>query len=175
MILTNQQIQSLLNEQGIYDCRLMRQRFASKILDQNVSPLGDIFCFEAPVIIGPVSFNNAIVVAGELPNTDSFGGICFQRLYATLLGSLLSSITGENYFVNQSSMFVGDMQASLSFINQVKDAVVFHLVLPIETDVKEFHQLKLKEAELEQVKASIVDSFHFLTRSIFVETRRDAF
>lgn len=175
MILTSQQIQSLLNEQGIYDCRLMRQRFAAKILDDNVSPLGDIFCFDSPTVIGPVVFKNALVIAGEIPNTDSFGGICFQRLYATLLGSLLSSMTSENYFVNQSSMFVGDLQASLSFSNQVKDSVVFHIVLPTETDIKEFHQLKLKEAELEQFKASIVDSFHFLTKSIFTETRRDAF
>ena len=175
MILNNEQIEPLLNEQGFYDCKLVQQRFALKILGESVSPLGDVLCFEAPVLIGPLAIQRALVLAVELPSTDLFGGVCFQRLYATMLGSLLSTIGGKNCFVDESCIFAEDTQASLSMLNKIKDSIVFHIVFPMETDREEFCKLDLRGHELEEFKFNAIESFKHLTKSIFIETRRDAF
>lgn len=175
MILNEEQIQPLLNEQGLYDCKLVQQRFALKILGEGVSPLGDVLCFESPVLIGPLAIQRALVLAVELPNTDLFGGVCFQRLYATMLGSLLSITAGKNCFVDESCIFADGIQASLSMLNKIKDSVVFHIVLPMETDREEFCKLDLEGQQLEEFKFNAVESFKHLTKSIFIETRRDAF
>ena len=175
MLLNENQIQSLLNEQGFYDCRLIQQRFALKILGEDVSPLGDVLCFESPVLIGPLALQRALVLAVELPSTDLFGGVCFQRLYATMLGSLLSITAGKNCFVDESCIFAGDTQASLSMLNKIKDSIVFHIVLPMETDREEFYKLDLEGQHLEEFKYNAVKSFKHLTKSIFIETRRDTF
>lgn len=175
MNLNNEQIESLLNEQGFYDCKLVQQRFALKILGESVSPLGDALCFEAPVLIGPLALQRALVLAIELPSTDLFGGVCFQRLYATMLGSLLSTIGGKNCFVDESCIFAEDTQASLSMLNKIKDSIVFHIVFPMETDREEFCKLDLRGQQLEEFKFNAIESFKHLTKSIFIETRRDAF
>lgn len=175
MILNNEQIEPLLNEQGFYDCKLVQQRFALKILGESVSPLGDVLCFEAPVLIGPLAIQRALIFAIELPSTDLFGGVCFQRLYATMLGSLLSVINGKNCFVDESCIFAEDIQASLSMLNQIKDSIVFHIVFPMETDREEFCKLDLRGQQLEEFKFNAIESFKHLTKSIFIETRRDAF
>lgn len=175
MILSSEQIQPLLNDQGLYDCKLVQQRFALKLLGENVSPLGDILCFESPVLIGPLVLQKALVLAVELPSTDLFGGVCFQRLYATMLGSLLSTIGGKNCFVDESCIFAENLQASLSMLNKIKDSVVFHIVFPIDTDREEFCKLDLKDQLLEDFKFNAIESFKHLTKSIFIETRRDTF
>ena len=175
MILTNEQIRPLLNDQGFYDCRLVQQRFALKIIGESVSPLGDVLCFEAPVLIGPLALQRALVLAVELPSTDLFGGVCFQRLYATMLGSLLSTIGGKNCFVDESCIFAEGVQASLCMLNNIKDSIVFQIVFPMETDREELCKLDLRNERLEEFKFNAIESFKHLTKSIFIETRRDTF
>ena len=176
MILTDEQITYLTDEKGIYDCKLVTQQFAYKILRDQVSPLGDIFCFNAPTIIGPLRITNALVIAGELPNTNMFGAVCFQRLYATQLGSLLSVITGKECYVDDSCIFADGLQASLTILNKIKDSAVFHVVFPVAMSEhrSRFFQLELGQHDAD-FKHNAIESFKHLTRSICVETCRDNF
>lgn len=175
MILTDEQTKQIINEDGIYDCRLVQQRFANKILRNDVSPLGDVFCFVAPTVIGPMAINKALVVAAELPNTELFGGVCFLRLYATQLGSLISVMAGKECFVDESCIFADGNQASLSIINKIKDSVLFHIVFALESDHDMISKLDLDDQKLEEFKFNAIESFNHLTKSIFAETRRDSF
>ena len=85
------------------------------------------------------------------------------------------SLFGKNCFVDESCIFADNIQASLSMLNKIKDSIVFHIVLPMETDREEFCKLDLRGQQLEEFKFNAVESFKHLTKSIFIETRRDAF
>lgn len=176
MILEKEHIDTITNEQGVYDCRLITQQFAYKILGDQVSPLGNIFCFDVPVQIGPLFIDEALVLAGELPNTNMFGAVCFQRLYATQLGSLLSVLTGKDYYVDDSSLFIDIQQASLAISNKIKDSVVFHMMFPLSmsTNSERFSKLELVDL-LSDFKHNAIESFKYMTKTIFVETCRDNF
>lgn len=168
---------NLLTEDGLYDCCLAQQRFAYKLFHNSVSSSGDVVLFNAPTKIGPLVFKNALIVVAELPNTEVFGGACFARLYAAQIGSMLTAMTNKECVIDESCVFVDEKQASLSMINQVKDSIMLHLIFPLEegnTD-KTFHLLDLDPEKMLDLEISIVESFRQLTRSIFIETRRDNF
>lgn len=175
MILNDEYIKQIVNDQGVYDCNLVQQRFANKILRNEVSPLGDAFCFVVPTVIGPLAINKALVIAVELPNTELFGGVCFLRLYATQLGSLISVMTGKECFVDESCIFADGHQASISILNKIKDSVLFHIVFALESEHGMLCKLDLDDQKLKEFKFNAVESFNHLTKSIFVETRRDSF
>lgn len=175
MILTKEQLanEHMLIDNEIYDYRLTQQRFAYKLFRDNVSPHGDIICFKSPSKIGALILEDSLVLAAELPNTNIFGGTCFLRLYSAQLGSLLNVITGKEAYVDESSIFVDDKQASLTMINQVKDSVVFHIIFPIETNQEIFHKFSLVDNDLDAFQINAIESFKHATKSIFLETRRD--
>jgi hypothetical protein len=175
MILDNQQTKSLLDEDGTYQYSLIRQRFASLFFGEEVSPIGNVIVFEAKSGSGPLCFNKALIVAAELPNSSIFAGVCFQRLYATQLGSLLSMITGKQCFVDESCIFADGLQSSIALTSKFKDSVLFHIIFPIKTDRKEFFDFSLKEEDMQTFKVNAVESFKHLSKSIFLETQRDNF
>lgn len=175
MILNGQQIQTITNQDEIYQCSLINCKFAHLFFGEDTSPLGNVIVFESKTEIGSLILENALVICGELPNTSMFGGVCFQRLYATQLGSLLSVITGKQCFVDESCIFADGVQASLSVTNKVKDSVAFHIIFPIESAREDLCNLALKEEDMNAFKENAIEAFKFLTKSIFLETQRDNF
>jgi hypothetical protein len=175
MILNEQHIQSITNEDGVYQCCLINRRFAHLYFGEDTSPIGNVIVFESKTEIGSLILENALIICGELPNISMFGGVCFQRLYATQLGSLLSVITGKEYFVDESCIFTDGVQASLSITNRVKDSVAFHIIFPIESVKEELYSLILKEEDMNTLKENAIEAFKHLIKSIFLETQRDNF
>lgn len=175
MILDIQQTKSLLDENGTYQYSLIRQRFAHLFFSEDISPIGNVIVFEAKAGTGSLCFEKALVVAAELPNSSIFAGVCFQRLYATQLGSLLSMITGKQCFVDESCIFADGLQSSIALTSKFKDSVLFHIIFPIKTDRKEFYDFSLKEEDMQTFKVNAVESFKHLTKSIFLESQRDNF
>lgn len=175
MILTNEQINAITNENGLYEWSFVNRRFSHLFFNENISPIGNIIAFEAKAELGPVHFNKALILCGEIINTSMFGGVCFQRLYSTQLGSLLSVITGKRCIVDASTIIANEIQATIAITNRVNDSVVFHIVFPIETSNKDFDELNLSEKDMTDFKINAVESFKHLTKSIFVETQYDNF
>jgi len=174
MILDDQQTQQLTNN-GTYECAFTKQRFAVNVFD-DPSPLGDIIVFEAPLAIGPIKFDKSLVLCGELPNTNIFGGVCFQRLYSAQVGSILSQLLEKPCYVNENCLFVEEKQTSITVVNQVKTSVLFHIFFPItvsENGDQGLFELKLENKKLEEFKQHCINCFYQLTKSLFVETQRD--
>ena len=177
MILSKEQTAQLTDEEGVYDCKLVAQQFAYKLIRENVSPLGDVFCFTSPARIGPLGLEEAVILAGELPNTDMFGATCFLRLYSTQLGSLLSVLTGKESYVEDSCIFVEGKQSSLTILNKIKDSVVFHIVFPVlcYAEGVDLQTLDLETPTMNDFKVNAIECFKHMVKSIFIETRRDNF
>lgn len=177
MILDETQTKSLLTASGVYDGRLLTQQFAYKYYESNISPLGNIVGFVSPTKIGPVGMEEAFILAGEIQNLNAFGTCCFQRLYATQIGSLLSIMIGKDFYVDENSILCEDKQVCITLTNKVKDAGVFHMVFPIKVCVdfeSVISNIDLGERFAEFQKECIA-SFDYLINNIFVGSCRDNF
>lgn len=177
MILTKEQTAQITNNEGVYEGGLITCQFAYKLLGDQVHPLGSIVCFNSPLYLGPLTIEEAVVFVAELPNTNSFGGVCFQRLYATMIGSLLTVLTGKEYYVEDSCIFCDGLQMSISIVNTVKDSVILHMIFPfiMYNTYDKFGKIELDPQLLLDFKNNAIESFKHLTKSIFIETRRDNF
>lgn len=177
MILNQQQLATFLREDGAYDCSLIKQLFSYKLIRDKVSPLGNIFCFESPTIIGPLIFQEALVIAVELPNVNTFGGACFQRLFASQLGTFVSMYTQKECWLDQNCLFIEEHQVSITVLNQIKNSVVFNIIFPIKHSLQDINifRLNLDEDKMFEFKQNLIGSFHHLTESLFIETCRDNF
>lgn len=173
MILSEQQTKQLTKNEP-YDCALVKQQWAYQILREQTSPLGSIIAFQTPLQMGALNLDKVLVVAGELPNTNSFGGVAFLRLFSAQVGSLLSELIQKSCHVDESSIFVEQQQCSISVTNKFKDSFLFHLIFSTGKS-ESLHNINLPEEDMQKFQTAIVDSFHFLTKSIFLETQRDNF
>lgn len=177
MILKQEQLSQILREDGIYECSLIKQLFSYKILNDKVSPLGNIFCFEAPTRLGPLFFESALVVAAELPKTDTFGGACFQRLLASQIGTFISGYTNTDCWLDQNCLFIEDRQVSITVLNQIKSSIVFNTIIPIKHSVQgvNFFELQLTSQQMSDFQENLIGAFHYLVENLFIETCRDNF
>lgn len=175
MNLTSEQAKALYNDTSFYDCRLILQRFGYALYKDSVSPLGSIVCFEAPTKIGSLELPKALVICGELSNVSMFGGICFQRLFLSQIGSVIGEKIKQECYVNENVLVVGLNQASICLTNRVKESVLFHVVIPIESPTNAFFELKLEEDLLKELKETFIGSFYHLLNSVYKETQRDNF
>lgn len=177
MILEEDNLKLILREDGVYDCSLIKQLFSYNFLKEKTSPLGNIFCFEAPTAIGPLFFESALVVAAELPKVDSFGAACFQRLLASQIGTLISVNTKLDCWLDQNCLFIEDKQVSITLLNQIKNSVVFNTIFPLKHTIQgvNFFELQLSKEDMDAFKQSLIGAFYYLTENIFIETCRDNF
>lgn len=173
MILNEQQTNQL-TKNSPYDCELIKHQWAYSILREQTSPLGSILAFQTPLQMGTLALEKVLVITGELPNTNGFGGVSFLRLFSAQVGSLLSDILQKSCHVNESSIFVEQEQASITVTNRIKDSFLFHVIFSVGKS-ENLYDINLSEENMKRFQEQIVDSFHFLTKSIFLETQRDNF
>ena len=117
----------------------------------------------------------ALVLAAEIPNINMFGGVCFQRLYSATLGTLLSVVTGKDHYVDEGCIFSGDKQLSVVILNRVKESVLFHILIPLETEHEGLQALEVDDKKLKEIQENAIASFHHLLSSTYIESQRDNF
>lgn len=175
MILTTEQTQFLCKPASYYECQLIKRRFAYEFFGNNIFPLGSIVSFSAPVKIGPLILESALVFACELPNIDSFGGVCFYRLFNAQLGTILSDLIQKDCFVNDDSLFVEDKQLTINITNTIKSSVLGHIIVPLNYHQEELFVLTLSEEDVLAFQEKVIANFKQLLYNIFIETQRDNF
>lgn len=174
MILSEQQIE-LITKKGLYDCVLSKRNIFNNVIS-DPSPLGNIILFKSPLAVGRMHFEKALNICAELPNTNIFGGVCFQRLFSAQLGSILSELTSFSCYVEENSIFVEGKQASIVLVNQIKSNVILHILFPISVvdQLKEtLYEMDLSIEILTKFESHCIQCFHHLTKSLFLETQRD--
>ena len=111
----------MIIREGVYDGKLIHERFAYKYFRKQVSPSGNIVAFRAPMYVKEElidledSLNNdfihsqdAINFCWEIPNLCPFGAVSFQRLLNTAVANILSNIIQKPIVVDGDDLLVQD-------------------------------------------------------------------
>ena len=174
MILSNEQVIQLFGEKE-YSCAFNQKRFSYLLFREQMSSHGDIITFQNKIKIGSLEFEKGLVFCMELPNTNMFGGVCFQRLFSTMLGSLLSELIEKNVSINEGCIFIDEKQSSINVINTIKTSAVIHLIFPQSTNSENFFVFDLDKNVSELFQTRAIEGFYQLSRSIFLQTQHDNF
>jgi hypothetical protein len=174
MVLTEEQTNQLLNNETVYDCRFAKHRFGFEFFQADTSPLGSILCFEYPTKMGAFKFQQAINICVELPDYNYHSAICFERLYLTQIGSIISNALQIDCFVNENSLFIEDKQLSIALVKSFPLCTLLHITIPTKTKYKQFSKLENIAKDIKsKLMNDIVSSFQFLTKSIFLESQHN--
>lgn len=171
MIFDNEQTRVFLGDKE-YVGQLLEKQLGCKVFGEELSPLGNILCFEAPVNISGVKLPNALVFTAQLPFTNMFGGVCFQRLYTAQIGAIISQILDRNVAVNGYTLFLDQQPCTITSQNIVKETFLFTVILPLKKNGTLFH-VDVNEDQKESIKKQLVDCFYSLTQNIFQQIQND--
>jgi hypothetical protein len=111
----------MLIDQGVYDGKLIHERFAYKFLRKDVSPYGNIVAFRAPMYVEDalidledtlsndyIHSQDAINFCWEIPGLCPLGAVAFQRLFNTAIANILASSINKSIVVEGDDLLVQD-------------------------------------------------------------------
>ena len=111
----------MLIKQGVYDGKLIHDRFAYKYFRKDVSPVGNIVAFRAPMYVKDelidledtlsndyIHSQDAVNFCWEIPNLCPLGAVSLQRLFNTAAANFLSNIIGKGIIVDGDDLMVQD-------------------------------------------------------------------
>ena len=173
MILKEDSLGQFLDKDGVYHCDFIRRSLSSSF-NQVLFPLGKLVSFIAPLRINALQIPKCLIFAGEIRNTNMFGAVSFSRFLATQIGSLLTSLTDKDYFVEEGCILCENKQISVNIFNKVKEACLFHIVFPLEADENfAIKTLNLDETKHEEFQTTVCASFDTLMQQVFKDSCND--
>ena len=111
----------MLIDQGVYDGKLIHERFAYKFFRKEVSPYGNIVAFRAPMYVEDalidledtlsndyIHSQDAINFCWEIPGMCPLGAVAFQRLFNTAIANILASSINKSIVVEGDDLLVQD-------------------------------------------------------------------
>lgn len=183
-----------------YDGSLIHQRFAYKFFRDKVLPTGNIIAFESPTTVETdfmidledvlkndyIYSENMINFCYELPCTDLFGGVAFQRLLCTYMGDILGNIIeapieleGDDIFVHKEFKQGGIVQqrgkASVSIVCEKNGAILGHTGINITAGPKApafAYSTGMDLDKSQQFMQQVCDVFYATSRDIWVSTTK---
>jgi hypothetical protein len=185
----------MIIEKEIYDGSDLSDRFAYKYFRKNVQATGNIITYVAPMRVETeymvdledklandfIYSKKAINCLIEIPGIDLYAGVCFQRLY----NSLLASILCNRYLPNSTCEVDGDdiyflidgerKKASVSIAKQCNNAVLIHTGININAGDKApsfAYSTNLTDEQAEQFMNQAIELFYNMSRDIFIATTK---
>jgi len=111
----------MIIKQGVYDGKLIHERFAYKFFRKAVSPYGNIVAFRAPMYVEDalidledslsddyIHSQDAINFCWEIPGLCPLGAVAFQRLFNTAVANILSSTIKKGIMVDGDDIMIQD-------------------------------------------------------------------
>jgi len=111
----------MLIDQGVYDGKLIHERFAYKFFRKEVSPYGNIVAFRAPMYVEDalidledtlsndyIHSQDAINFCWEIPSLCPVGAVAFQRLFNTAIANILAGIINKSIIIEGDDLLVQD-------------------------------------------------------------------
>lgn len=191
----------MIIEQKIYDGSLLQDRFAYTFFNKKVLPIGNIVAFRAPMKVEEafmvdredlinkdfIYSEDAINFCIEIPNTDLFGGVCFQRLFNSHLATYLADeilkapveVDGDDIMVHKPFTQRGKDQtkgkASVSIAKQVNNAVLIHTGINIKAGDRapDFaFSTNMTDEQAKEFMETGIHMFYTLVHDVFVATTK---
>tara|TARA_R110002012_G_scaffold316976_2_gene532654 strand:+ start:3729 stop:4310 length:582 start_codon:yes stop_codon:yes gene_type:complete len=111
----------MIIKQGVYDGKLIHERFAYKFFRKEVSSCGNIVAFRAPMYVEDalidledslsddyIHSQDAINFCWEIPGLCPLGAVAFQRLFNTAVANILSSTIKKGIMVDGDDIMIQD-------------------------------------------------------------------
>lgn len=185
----------------VYTGDTIHKRFAYAHLRDNVSPIGDIIAFRAPMKVEGSNMidledvlendyiysKDAINFCWEIPHLDPFGAVAFQRLLNTQIASALFSIiqspievSGDDIFIVES--FTDDAggqhergKCSVSITYSKDNVALGHTGINVNAGPKApkfAYSTRMTDEQCQQFMLNVINIFHKLTKSIHIATTK---
>lgn len=176
-----------------YDGSAIHNRFAYKFFKKDVTSLGDIVSFIAPMEVTDnlidledslnrdfIYSESAMNFIMEIPNKDIWGGVVFQRLLNAQVGSLLCAkylkidgyVDGDDIMVDTAT---GAKKASVSIAAEKNGAVLIHLGINITAGERApnfAYSTNLTEDLAYEFMSDVEKVFRDMLRDVFVATTK---
>ena len=189
----------MLIKQDNYSGNFIHRRFAYEYFRDKVLPTGNIVAFISPMEVTDnlvdiedalardfIYSEKAINFCYELPLTNTWGGVAFQRLFNTMLGDLLArimkvsvEISGDDIFVCKEFTQGGVTQlrgkASVSIVHEVNGAVLGHTGINIVAGKRApafAYSTNMTEEQQNEFIREAIKMFYETTADIFVATTK---
>ena len=159
-------------DQWVYSCKFAQTKFSREFFGDWMSFLGNMIVFDSPTKIGNVYFNNSLVFVAELQQANIMTGLAIQRLFSTILGSLINEYTGVECYLNENILVNSEKQVSITLLKPVNESIVFHVFVPLEEQNSSFAEVVFSKEKLNEFKQKAHDSFYYLIRSLFFESQQ---
>ena len=190
----------MIIEQEIYDGDFIHKRFAYEQFRKDVSPVGNVVAFRAPMDVTTnlidledtlsndyIASADAINFCWEIPNLCPLGAVSFQRLFNTNIAKFLSKrikvpivMDGDDIMVQQS--FVGSDgyehelgKVSVSITYSLENVAVGHTAVNIVagSDAPGFaYSSDLSDVDAESFMNEVIAYFNHEVKDQFVATTK---
>lgn len=183
-----------------YDGNLIHKRFAYRYFKDRTLPIGNIVAFRAPmkvevegmidledVLQGDYIYSDdAVNFCWEIPNLDSFGAVCFQRLFNTQIAHIFSDVTGKKVEVDGDDLIVhaehkqhGIIQdkgkVSVSITHVKNGAALGHTGINVVAGKKApafAFSSEMPEVQVATFMQRVVETFYKMADDIFIATTK---
>tara|TARA_R110001583_G_scaffold61176_2_gene181131 strand:+ start:13179 stop:13760 length:582 start_codon:yes stop_codon:yes gene_type:complete len=187
-------------KQGVYDGKLIHERFAYKFFRKNVTAVGNIVAFRAPMYVKEelidledsltddfIHSQDAINFCWEIPGLCPLGAVSFQRLFNTSVANILSGIIKKGIVVDGDDLLVQDQfiggddkvresgKVSVSITYSKDNVAIGHTGINITAGDKAppfAYSSNLSKEQAAYFIDSVVDYFNAEVRDQFVATTK---
>lgn len=147
----------MIIKQEMYNGDLIHKRFAYEFFRKEVSPVGNVVAFRAPMDVTEnlidledtlsndfIASKDAINFCWEIPNLCPFGAVSFQRLFNTAIAQILSKYIGapiamdgddlmvQKKFVGSDGQEREEGKVSVSITYSLENVAVGHSAINID-------------------------------------------
>jgi len=187
----------IIDDIKVYDGVALHQRFAYKYFRKKCLPIGNIIAFRAPAKVetdGLIDQEDAlsqdfiysddmIHFLFELPLlTESFGAVCYQRLFNTNIANILAKyinapieVDGDDLMVSKEFTQGGVTQTkgkcSVSIVHVKNGAALGHTGINIHAGKKApafAYSTELSDIDARNFMGEVINSFYQINDDIFI-------
>jgi len=191
----------IINNFETYDGKILQDRFAYSFFKDKVLRTGNIVAGISPakveadymvdledILAGDFIYSDKMIhFLIEIPEISLYAGVCFQRLFNSIVGNLLASkylkcdveIDGDDIMIhkehNQGGVVQQSGKASVSIAKECNNAVLIHTGINIEAGKQApafAFSTKLSEDEANSFMKDCVEMFYGLSLDVWQATTK---
>lgn len=191
----------ILNDIKVYDGVLLHRRFAYRFFREKCLPIGNIVAFRAPanvetegLIDQEDSLNKDFIYSEDMVHflyeipliTESFGAICYQRMFNANIAGILHKylqapieVDGDDLMVTKEFTQGGVTQqkgkCSVSIVHVKDGAALGHTGINVRAGKKApafAFSTELSDLDVNNFMADVINSFYKINDDIFIASTK---